>query len=694
MAAAKALRALAEALRREIERHNHLYYVEDAPEITDAAFDRLFAELVQLESEHPELAGPDSPTQRVGAAPLADFPEVRHRTPMLSLANAFDEAAVRAFDKRVCEALAVPSVEYSVEPKFDGLAVSLSYRDGVLVRGATRGDGERGEEVTPNLRTVRSIPLRLPRAGDTRDLEVRGEVLITKREFAALNERQRAAGEKEFVNPRNAAAGGLRQLDSRVSAQRPLRFFAYGVGLLPAGAPGSHSKLLQRLAELGFPVAKERDVASGVEGLLRYYERIGAQRDRLPYAIDGVVYKVDRLDWQEQLGYVSRAPRYALAHKYPAEEQETEVLAIEVQVGRTGALTPVARLKPVFVGGVTVTNATLHNEDELRRKDVRVGDTVVVRRAGDVIPEVVSVRLGARPAQAREFRMPLRCPVCGSPVVRLPGESVTRCTGGLYCSAQRKEALLHFKGRRAMDIEGLGDKLAEQLVEQDLVENPADLYSLDAARLAALERMGEKSAAHVIASIERSRDATLARFVFALGIPGVGEEVAKILARHFGTLGALLAADWEALAAAKEAVRKENAKRKRRGEDAQSVPLEGIGPEIMDSIRQFLHEPHNRKVIQRLVDARNGVRIRPEPRGVAAGAPAKTFVLTGTLAGMTRDEAKSLIESRGHKVAGSVSKHTDYVVSGADAGSKLERARALGVEVLDEDGLKRLLGKS
>jgi DNA ligase (NAD+) len=690
MAAKATLRARAESLRREIERHNHLYYAKDAPEITDAEYDRLFAELAQLETAHPELATPDSPTQRVGAAPLPAFAEVRHRSPMLSLSNAFDEEATRAFDKRVRDALGVESVEYCVEPKFDGLAVSLSYRDGVFVQGATRGDGERGEDVTPNLRTVRSIPLRLPRAPDTRDLEVRGEVLITKAEFAALNERQRAAGEKEFVNPRNAAAGGLRQLDSRVSARRPLRFFAYGVGAVRAGGPGTHSGLLRRLAELGFPVAGERDVARGVDGLLAYYARIGAQRDRLAYAIDGVVYKVDRLDWQERLGYVSRAPRFALAHKYPAEEQETEVLAIEVQVGRTGALTPVARLKPVFVGGVTVTNATLHNEDELRRKDVRIGDTVVVRRAGDVIPEVVSVRTDRRPAQASEFRMPDRCPVCDSPVVRLPGEAVTRCTGGLYCRAQRIQALLHFKGRRAMDIEGLGDKLAEQLVEHKLVESPADLYQLDAGRLAALERMGEKSAGNVIASVERSRDATLARFIFALGIPGVGEEVAKILARHFGAMPPLLGADWQALQAEKESVRKDNARRKRRGEAALPVPLEGIGPEIMDSLRQFLGEPHNRKVIEHLLQH---LRIRAERKAAAAG-PAQTFVLTGTLAGMTRDEAKSLIESRGHKVAGSVSRSTHYVVAGADAGSKLERARELDIPVLDEDGLKKLLGES
>ena len=690
MAASAAARERAAKLRRELERHNRLYYVEDAPEITDAEYDRLFAELVELETAHPELASPDSPTQRVGAPPLDAFPEVRHRTPMLSLANAFDEEAVRAFDRRAREALGVEAIDYCVEPKFDGLAVSLSYRDGVLVQGATRGDGTRGEDVTPNLRTVRSIPLRLPRAPDTRDLEVRGEVLITRREFAALNERQRAAGEKEFVNARNAAAGSLRQLDSRATAQRPLRFFAYGVGEAPAGAPPRHSAMLARLAELGFPVAQERDVARGADALLAYYARIGERRDRLPYAIDGVVYKVDRLDWQEQLGHVARAPRFALAHKYPAEEQETEVLDIEVQVGRTGALTPVARLKPVFVGGVTVTNATLHNEDELRRKDVRVGDTVIVRRAGDVIPEVVSVRLPRRPPGAREFHMPKRCPVCGSPVVRLAGEAVTRCTGGLFCKAQRREALLHFKGRRAMDIEGLGDKLAEQLVDSGMVENPADLYGLNAEQLAGLERMGEKSARNVIDSIERSRDTTLARFVFALGIPGVGEEVAKILARHFGTLAALLAADWAALAAEKEALRKENAKRKRRGEAAAPVPLEGIGPEIMESVHSFLQERHNREVIGKLADARRGVRIAAEVAAVPARA-AKTFVLTGTLPGMTRDEAKSLIESKGHKVAGSVSKNTDYVVAGEEAGAKLERAKSLGVAILDEAGLKELL---
>jgi DNA ligase (NAD+) len=699
MAAAKALRTRAEALRREIERHNVLYYVKDAPEITDAEFDRLFQELQQIESQHPELRTTDSPTQRVGGAPLKELVPVRHEVPMLSIRTETDTAETGAinFDARIRRELrlepSAPPIEYAAELKFDGLAISLRYEEGALTRAATRGDGEVGEEVTQNVRTIRSIPLHL-RGEAPPVLEVRGEIFITRRDFQRMNERQHRLGEKEFVNPRNAAAGSVRQLDPAVTARRPLSFFAYGLGSVRGWKlPARHSDVLDALEAMGVPVDAHRAVVSGADGLIQFHRRVGSQRDRLPFGIDGVVYKVNRLQLQERLGYVAREPRWAVAHKYAAEEQVTEVVGIDVQVGRTGALTPVARLKPVFVGGVTVTNATLHNEDELRRKDVRVGDTVVVRRAGDVIPEVVSVRLEERHPGAAEFRMPERCPVCRSPVVRLPGEAATRCTGGLYCRAQRIQALLHFKGRRAMDIEGLGDRLAEQLIEQNLVESPADLYGLEAAQLAALERMGEKSALNVIDSIEHSRDTTLARFIFALGIPGVGEEVAKILARHFATFEALLAADWEALAAQKETVRKENAKRKRRGDDALPVPLEGIGPEIMDSIRQFLQEPHNRKVIRRLVDPRGGVRLRREPHAAAAAGAAKTFVLTGTLAGMTRDEAKSLIESRGHKVAGSVSRETDYVVSGADAGSKLERARALGVEVLDEDGLTRLLGK-
>jgi DNA ligase (NAD+) len=680
-------------LRNEIERHNQLYYAKDAPEITDAEYDRLFRELVELEKAHPELAVPDSPTQRVGAAPLPEFAQVRHRVPMLSLGNAFAEEEVRAFDKRVREALKTDTVEYSAEPKFDGLAVSLSYREGVLVQGATRGDGNNGEDVTPNLRTVRTIPLRLADAPDTRDLEVRGEIIFYRKDFESLNERQRQAGEKEFVNPRNAAAGSLRLLDSTITAQRPLRFFAYGVGAAANVRWQRHSQMLGRLEELGFPVCAERGVAQGVDGLLEFYGKVQAKRDKLPYAIDGVVYKVDRLDWQEQLGFVSRAPRFAIAHKFPAEEQTTEVVAIDVQVGRTGVLTPTARLKPVFVGGATVTNATLHNEDELRRKDVWVGDTVIVRRAGDVIPEVVGVRTPGPRRPEDRFEMPGRCPACQSPVVRLPGEAATRCTGGLYCRAQRKQSLLHFAGRRAMDIEGLGEKLVDQLVEKELVKSPADLYGLEIDSLAALERMAEKSAQNVVQAIRRSRSMDLARFVFALGIPGVGEEVAKILARHFGSLARLLAADWAALAAEKESIRKDNAKRKRKGEALLAVPLEGIGPEIMESIGKFVHETHNREVIERLSDPARAVTVREQAAAPTTGTEAKTFVLTGTLPTLSRDQARAMIEAQGHKVSGSVSKKTDYVVAGEEAGSKLTQARELGVAVLDEAGLKRLLGE-
>jgi DNA ligase (NAD+) len=667
--AERRLRERAEALRKQIERHNYLYYVLDQPEITDAEFDRLFAELVELESQHPELARPDSPTQRVGAPPLAEFAEVVHRTPMLSLNNAFSDDDVRAFDRRVREALGRDEVEYAAELKFDGLAVSLAYRDGVFVQGATRGDGMKGEDVTVNLRTVRSIPLRIEEAKDTQDLEVRGEVVMYRRDFDALNERQRRAGEKEFANPRNAAAGGLRQLDSRITAQRPLRFYAYGVGMAH-GHWVTHAEMLERLAELGFPVCEERATVRGVDGLLDYFARMGRKRERLPYGIDGVVYKVNRLDWQRELGFVSRAPRFALAHKYPAEEQATEVLGIEVQVGRTGALTPVARLKPVFVGGVTVTNATLHNEDELRRKDVRVGDTVVVRRAGDVIPEIVSVRLAQRPAGTRLFHMPARCPVCGSAVTRAEGEAVARCSGGLYCPAQTKQALLHFASRRAMDIDGLGDKLVDQLVDGGLVKTPADLYALEQERLAALERMGEKSAANLVAALEKSKHTTLERFVFALGIRNVGESTARDLARHFGALGALMAASVEELETAPD-----------------------VGPVVAQSIREFFDEPHNRRVIAALRE--RGVRWK---EGARAPAPrvregAKTFVLTGTLPGMARDEARALIEAKGHLVSGSVSKKTDFVVAGADPGSKLDKARSLGVAVLDEQEFRELLRK-
>ena len=645
----------ARKLRAAIEQHNRLYYVEDAPEITDAEYDALFRELQALEAEHPELRSADSPTQRVGGAPLAEFGEVRHRTPMLSISNAFEEEDVRAFDRRVCQALGTERVQYATEPKLDGLAVSLVYRDGAFAQGATRGDGISGEDVTANLRTVRSIPL----ATKAKYLEVRGEVLMYRRDFDALNKRQREAGQKEYVNPRNAAAGAVRQLDSRITASRPLRFFAYAIADAERIDWQTQAQALERLEALGFPVCKERDVVEGAPGLLEYYRRIGGMRDELPYAIDGVVYKVNRLDWQERLGFVSRAPRFALAHKYPAEEQTTQVLGIEVQVGRTGALTPVAKLKPVFVGGVTVTNATLHNESELRRKDVRIGDTVVVRRAGDVIPEVVSVKKEARPRNAPVFHMPAKCPACGSAVVKNEDEAVHRCSGGLYCPAQRKQVLLHFASRRAMNIEGLGERLVDQLVDRGLVDNPAQLYKLTAETLQSLDRMGKKSAANLLRELERSRKTSLERLIYALGIRNVGESTARDLARHFG--------DLEPLALAAE-------------DELLQVP--DVGPIVARSIRQFLDEPHNRQVIDELV--RRGVRWEKVARAPRPAAQVKSFVLTGTLSGMTRDEARAAIEAKGHKVAGSVSKKTDYVVVGEDAGAKLERARALGVPVLEE----------
>lgn len=679
-------------LRAELERHNRLYYVEDAPEITDAEYDRLFRELEALEQEHPELASPDSPTQRVGGAPASDLASVRHEIPMLSIRTETDtqDTGAAKFDARVRKELGLgaddPPVEYAAELKLDGLAISLRYEQGTLVRAATRGDGEVGEDVTANVRTIRSIPLKLKgRAPGV--LEVRGEIYMTRAAFEKMNKRQAEAGAKTFINPRNTAAGAVRQLDPKMTAKRPLSFSAHGYGVMQGWrAPRRHSELMEAIEAFGIPVDKRRAVVNGAEGLIEYHARIREQREKLEFDIDGVVYKVNDLDAQDELGFVAREPRWAVAHKYPPQEEATEVQAIEVQVGRTGTLTPVAKLKPVFVGGVTVSNATLHNEDELRRKDVWVGDTVVIRRAGDVIPEIVSVRTpGPRRAEDR-FEMPSRCPVCDSPVVRVEGEAAARCTGGLYCKAQRKQSLLHFAGRRAMDIEGLGEKIVDQLVEREIVRNPADLYGLSVETLAGLERMAEKSAENVKESIDGSRQAQLNRFIYALGIPGVGEEVAKILARHFGTLEAFRGADWPTLGADKEAIRKENAGRKKRGEPLADVPLEGIGPELTDSIQKFLEEPHNHDVIDRLArEVKVSATARP---GAAAG---KTFVLTGTLAGMTRDGAREALEARGHKVAGSVSKKTDYVVAGEDAGSKLDKARALGVRVIDEQELRRLL---
>ncbi|WP_019451694.1 NAD-dependent DNA ligase LigA, partial [Cupriavidus sp. BIS7] len=587
--------ARAQWLRDELERNSYLYYVLDAPTIPDAEYDALFRELQALEAEHPELLTTDSPTQRVGGAPLAAFDSVRHRLPMLSLNNGFDDEDVVNFDRRCAQGLgrtasAAPaddlfsaadaaenSVEYACELKFDGLAMSLRYEDGRLVQAATRGDGETGEDVTANVRTIKAIPLKL-RGKAPAVLEVRGEVFMYRADFDRLNARQAEAGEKTFVNPRNAAAGSLRQLDPRITAKRPLSFFAYGIGELQgADRPAMHSVMLDGFAELGLPVCTERRVVKGAQGLLSFYREIGERRDQLPYDIDGVVYKVNAIAEQEQLGFVSRAPRFALAHKFPAQEMTTTVEDIEVQVGRTGAITPVARLAPVFVGGVTVTNATLHNEDEIRRKDVHIGDTVIVRRAGDVIPEVVAVVLERRPADARAFVMPTACPVCGSHIEKLEDEAIARCTGGLICAAQRKQALLHFAQRRAMDIEGLGDKVVDQLVDQGIVRTPADLYKLGVAKLAALDRMADKSATNLIAAIETSRETTLNRFIFALGIRHVGEATAKDLARHFGKLDNLLVAGEAAL-----------------------LEVNDVGPVVAQSIANFLGESHNVEVIEQL----------------------------------------------------------------------------------------------
>ena len=672
-------RARAAELRQEIERHNYAYYVLDAPTIPDAEYDRLFRELQALEAAYPELVTPDSPTQRVGGTPLDAFPKVRHAVPMLSIRTETDTEAsgAQAFDARVRKELGLaerdPPVEYAAELKFDGLAINLRYELGVLVAAATRGDGETGEDVTQNIRTVHAIPLRLQTGSPPPVLEVRGEVFMRRDDFERYNERQRAAGKPTLVNPRNGAAGSIRQLDPAMAAQRPLSFFAYGLGEVQGWAlPQTHSGTLDALESLGVPVCGERITGLGAAALVAFHDDIAARRDQLPFDIDGVVYKVNRFDLQRELGFVTREPRWAVAHKYPAQEQLTTVLGIEVQVGRTGALTPVARLAPVFVGGVTVTNATLHNQDEIDRKDVRVGDTVIVRRAGDVIPEVVAVVIDHRPRpESPRFNIlksyPV-CPECGSHVMRLEDEAVARCTGGLVCPAQRKQALLHFASRRAIDIEGLGDKLVDQLVDRGLVHTPADVYGLSLETLAGLERMAEKSAANLLAAVETSKATTLARFIFALGIRNVGEATAKDLAQHFGSLDRLIAATEDDLRVVRD-----------------------VGPIVAQSILQFFAEPHNLAVVNKLRAA--GVHW-PESKGLQQSAgilTGKTLVLTGTLPTLTRDAAKQKIESAGGKVASSVSKKTDYVVAGEEAGSKLAKAQELGVPILDEAGLRALL---
>ncbi len=681
--------AAIEQLRRSLHEHAHRYYVLDDPLISDAEYDRLFQQLQAIEAAHPELVTPDSPTQRVGGRPLDAFASVRHAVPMLSIRTETDTEAsgAESFDARMRRELGLdvtaPPVEYVAEPKFDGLAMSLRYVHGVLVQAATRGDGELGEDVTQNIRTIGHIPIHLfaPAALSAGSLvpevpevlEVRGEVYMRRDDFERLNERQREHGLKTFVNPRNAAAGAVRQLDPAIAAQRPLSFFAYGLGeVTPTeqGGPAfeTHFQLLQTLKAWGFPVSELVQVAQGAPELIAYYESIARTRDQLGFDIDGVVYKVNILALQRRMGFVTREPRWAVAHKFPAQEQITTVQGIEVQVGRTGKLTPVARLAPVFVGGVTVTNATLHNEDEARRKDVRVGDSVVVRRAGDVIPEVVAVLPEKRPPHAQPFTMPLQCPVCGSTAVREEGEVDHRCSGGLFCSAQRKQAILHFAQRRAVEVEGLGEKLVDQLVDGKIIRTLPDLYRLGLTALASLARMADKSAQNIVLALEKSKQTTLPRFLFGLGIRHVGEATAKELARHFGSLDAIMDASEEQLLAVAD-----------------------VGPTVAHSLRTFFDQPHNREVVEQL----RACGVHWEEGAPAAQAPqplaGKTLVLTGTLPTLSRDEAKDLIEAAGGKVAGSVSKKTAYVVAGVEAGSKLDKARELGVAILDETGLKELL---
>jgi DNA ligase (NAD+) len=655
-------------LQSELARLEHAYYVLDNPIVPDSEYDRLYRELLDIESSHPEWITANSLSQRVGGVALKEFDSVTHAVPMLSLNNAFEDAELIAFDRRCREGLQLDQVDYSGELKFDGLAISLRYERGLLVRAATRGDGASGEDVTANIKTIRAIPLTLSGNNIPDVLEVRGEVFMYLKDFQRMNAQAAAHGEKEFANPRNAAAGSFRQLDSKITAKRPLSFFAYGLGALEPQSwlPKTHEELLNTYVTLGLPVCNERRVLKSVEAILAFYNEVAAKRDSLPYDIDGVVYKVNSFAEQAKLGFVSRAPRFALAHKFPAQEALTTVLGIDVQVGRTGAITPVARLAPVEVGGVTVTNATLHNEDEVKRKDVRIGDTVSVRRAGDVIPEVVSVVKERRPNDAQEFVMPSNCPVCNSHIERLADEAVARCSGGLFCGAQRKQALIHFAHRRALDIEGLGEKIVDQLVDQNLVRTPADLYRLGFAAIANLERMGEKSADNLMAAINQSRNTTLARFIFALGIRHVGETTAKDLANHYQTMHALMDANLDDLLTVKD-----------------------VGPVVADSIISFMGESHNREVIEQLLAS--GMQLSVDEKVISAAVAGKTFVLTGTFPTMTRDAAKDLLEKAGAKVAGSVSKKTDFVVAGSDAGSKLAKAEELGVPVIDEAAMVDLL---
>jgi DNA ligase (NAD+) len=655
-------------LKDELASLDHAYYVLDDPKLPDAEYDKLYRELLAIERDHPDWITSDSPSQRVSGQASDLFSEVKHLVPMLSLNNALEDKEAEAFDKRCREGLNLSAVEYAAELKFDGLAISLRYENGLLTQAATRGDGYSGEDVTANIRTIKAIPLKLKGASHPKVLDVRGEVFMSHKDFESLNQAAINKSEKTFANPRNAAAGSLRQLDPRITAQRTLSFYAYGIGQCDPSifVPKTHSELLDLYASWGLLVCEHRAVVKSIDGLMGFYQSIGALRDQLPYDIDGVVYKVNSRELQEDLGFVSRAPRFAVAHKYPAQEALTTVLGIDVQVGRTGAITPVARLSPVVVGGVTVTNATLHNEDEVRRKDVHIGDTVVVRRAGDVIPEVVSAIKEKRPSSAIAFVMPTSCPICGSHIEKPEEEAVARCSGGLFCPAQRKQALLHFAQRRAMDIDGLGEKIVDQLVDQSIVRTPADLYRLGLMALANLDRMGEKSAENLLQSIEKSRKNTLARFIFALGIRHVGESTAKDLAKYFGQIDKLMVANEEDL-----------------------LQVNDVGPVVAKSLLSFFSEAHNREVVEQLLAS--GIELEVETSSINPELVGKTFVLTGTLPTMSRDEAKTLLEKAGAKVAGSVSAKTHYVVAGADAGSKLEKAQELGVAVIDEAQMMQLL---
>lgn len=664
---------LLEQLRDQLRRYNYQYYVLDDPQVPDAEYDRLFQQLKKLEEENPELVTPESPTQRVGAEPLAAFTQVRHEMPMLSLDNAFSADDMRSFEKRVRDRLKLAeevSIEFACEPKLDGIAVSLLYENGVLVRGATRGDGSTGEDITLNVRTINSIPLRLMGTDYPERLEVRGEIYMPRKAFERVNEQALKRGDKPFVNPRNAAAGSLRQLDPKVTAQRSLEMCCYSVGIVSGGElPDTHEAILRRLATWGLKINAEMAVVEGAEGCLEYFETLAQKRDKLAYEIDGIVFKVNDIELQRQLGFVSRAPRWAIAHKFPAQEEMTVVKAVEFQVGRTGAITPVARLEPVFVGGVTVSNATLHNMDEVKRLDVRAGDSVIIRRAGDVIPQVVSVVAERRPEETQPVRLPERCPVCDSEIIRVETEAVARCSGGLSCAAQRKEALKHYVSRKAMDIDGLGEKLIDALVEKELVHSPADLYRLHHLQLASMERMGDKSATKLLQSIEKSKTTELANFIYALGIREVGEATARTLAVYFGSLEAVMAASEEKLQAAPD-----------------------IGPVVAQYIVSFFHQVHNREVIQALRDA--GVHWQDVEVDVQAQPLAgQTWVLTGTLEQMPRTDAKKQLLALGAKVAGSVSKKTDCVVAGPGAGSKLQKAEELNIPVMDEPQLLALLAK-